>query len=115
MRFLVDECTGKRFAELLRQEGHDVLFAGDVSRSMPDEEIIALAERENSILITDDKDFGRLVFRLNRPARGVILLRMGTSPNARLEAVKRLLETREISDAFVVLGETAFRIRKMQH
>jgi hypothetical protein len=33
MRFLVDECTGKKFADLLEREGHDVLFAGDVMAS----------------------------------------------------------------------------------
>jgi hypothetical protein len=33
MRFLVDECTGNKFVDLLAKEGHDVLFAGDVMAS----------------------------------------------------------------------------------
>ncbi len=40
MRFLVDECSGKRLATLLKNEGYDVLFAGDVMPSASDEEII---------------------------------------------------------------------------
>ena len=38
--------------------------------SASDEEIIKKCEDENRILITDDKDFGELVFRLGKPTKG---------------------------------------------
>jgi len=47
-------------------------FVGDIIPSASDEEIIKKAETEGRILITDDKDFGELVFRLERPTSGVI-------------------------------------------
>jgi predicted nuclease of predicted toxin-antitoxin system len=53
MRFLVDECTGKRFANLLEKEGHDVLFVGNVMSSASDEVIIKASEADNRILITE--------------------------------------------------------------
>lgn len=40
MRFLIDECTGRKLADLLKKEGHDVIFVGDVMRSASDEDII---------------------------------------------------------------------------
>lgn len=113
MRFLVDECTGKKFADLLKSEGHDVLFAGDVLQSASDEEIINFCEMENRILITDDKDFGELVFRLEKPAKGVVLLRISPNPEKRIQAMRKLLKIYEIENKFIVLEEKVIRSRKI--
>lgn len=113
MQFLIDECTGKRLAKLLEKEGHDVLFAGDVMSSVSDEEIIKKCEEDDRILVTDDKDFGELVFRLGRPIKGVILLRIITIPEIRLEAILKLLKNYDVKNKFIVLQENAVRIRKI--
>ena len=113
MRFLVDECTGKRLAKLLEKESHDVLFVGDVMPSASDDEVIRRAEKENRILITDDRDFGELVFRLGKPTKGVILLRTGVNPEKRLKALVKLFRNYEIAEKFVVLKEDSVRIRRM--
>jgi len=113
MRFLVDECTGKKLAKLLEKESHDVLFVGDVMPSASDDEVIRKAEKENRILITDDRDFGELVFRLGKPTKGVILLRTGVNPEKRLKALVKLLRNYEIAERFVVLKEDSVRIRRM--
>lgn len=112
MRFLIDECTGRKLTDLLKKEGHDVLFVGDVMRSASDEEIIRKCEKDDRILITDDKDFGELVFRSGRPTRGIILLRIVSVPEKRLLAIAKLLETHDIKDRFTVLEETVVRSRK---
>jgi predicted nuclease of predicted toxin-antitoxin system len=39
--------------------------------------VLQLALTEQRILITDDRDFGELVFRLRQPHAGVIYLRLG--------------------------------------
>ena len=111
MRFLVDECMGKRFANLLEKEGYDVLFVGDVMPSASDEEIIRKAEEDDRILITDDKDFGKLVFRLGKPTKGVILLRIGFNPEKRLGALITLLRKYKLKGNFAVLKEDSVRIR----
>ena len=41
-----------------------------------DETILQMANRENALLLTSDKDFGELVFRHNRVSAGVIPLLM---------------------------------------
>jgi len=113
MRFLVDECTGKKLAKLLEKESHDVLFVGDVMPSASDDEVIRRAEKDNRILITDDRDFVELVFRLGKPTKGVILLRTGVNPEKRLKALVKLLRNYEIAEKFVVLKEDSVRIRRM--
>lgn len=114
MRFLVDESTGKRLATLLKNEGYDVLFVGDVTPSAPDEKIIRRTEEDNRILITDDKDFGELVFKLGRPTKGIILLRIVTVPERRIKALIKLLKTYDVQNRFTVLEEEAIRSRKIK-
>ena len=41
-----------------------------------DEAVLELANREEAMLLTADKDFGEIVFRLGKLAAGVILLRL---------------------------------------
>ncbi len=63
MRFLVDECTGSRVASWLAELGHEVFFIYNQARGSTDDEILIKAFAESWILITNDKDFGELVFR----------------------------------------------------
>jgi len=44
---------------------------------MSDADVLALAVREDRILITSDHDFGDMVVRHRLPHRGVILFRLG--------------------------------------
>ena len=113
LRFLVDECTGKRLSTLLKKEGYDVLFVGDVIKSASDEEIIKRCEKEKRILITDDKDFGELVFRLGRPTQGVILLRIDVNPQKRYEILSNLFKNYKINKKFIVIKKDSLRIRKL--
>ena len=42
--------------------GHDVLSAREIDPRATDEALLALANRERRVLITEDKDFGELIF-----------------------------------------------------
>ena len=64
MRFLVDECTGPVVAQWLRQSGYEVFSVYEQDRGITDDEIIAKANSEQWILITNDKDFGEQIFRV---------------------------------------------------
>ena len=112
MRFLVDECTGPSVAESLRAEKHEVFSVYDEARGMDDDGIIQKAFVENWILITNDKDFGKKVYREKHPHHGVILLRLEDERSIfKVETIKRLLRTYSdrIIDQFVVVTETKVR------
>lgn len=76
MRFLVDECTGPAVACWLREQKHEVFSVYEEARGLNDDTLIAKAFAENWILITNDKDFGKKVYRERRPHKGVVLLRL---------------------------------------
>lgn len=65
MKFLVDESADARLIVRLRALGHDVTsVARDHRRGLPDHHVLSIAHAEGRILITDDRDFGELVFSL---------------------------------------------------
>lgn len=115
MRFVVDECFGPQVAGRLQDEGHDVLSVYEAARGALDEDILAVAVREDRIVITADKNFGDLVFRDHRPHRGVILLRLDeeTSTNT-IRVLTDLLAqyADQIEHHFVVATETSVRVNR---
>jgi predicted nuclease of predicted toxin-antitoxin system len=113
MRFLVDECTGPRVAQWLRDQGHDVFSVYDEDRGADDEAILERAVREERIVITNDKDFGELAFREQRPHRGIVLLRLASrDPASQIQVLASLLATSadQLANHFVVATESAVRI-----
>ena len=61
MKFLVDRCAGRRLAEWLRGDGHDVLEARTLGPDPGDRALLELAESAGRVLITIDTDFGELI------------------------------------------------------
>lgn len=113
MRFVVDECTGPAVARWLREQQHDVVSVYDEARGLDDDAVLALAVREDRILITNDTDFGERVFRVGHPHRGVVLLRLSDERAiSKIASLRRLLEHHavDLSGAFVVVGESSVRI-----
>ena len=113
MRFLVDECTGPAVAQWLRQQNHDVVSVFDEIKGVDDKEVIKKANEQNRILITNDKDFGELVFREKKQHKGVILLRLENERAVnKIAVLKRLLEKYENSlhGHFIVVTENTVRI-----
>ncbi len=75
MRFLADECCDARLVSSLRSAGHDAIYMKEFRPGALDKEVLEKAFAEERILITEDKDSGELVCRLEKPAHGIVLLR----------------------------------------
>ena len=113
MRFLVDECTGPKVAEWLRDENHEVFSVFDEARGATDNDILTKAFSENWILITNDKDFGEMVFRERRTHHGVVFMRLEDERSAnKIEVLRRLLKgyAEKLPEGFVVVTETKVRL-----
>lgn len=68
----------------LRSAGHDVLSVTEITPRAEDSDIIELALKEKGILLTEDKDFGQLVYAHGRETLGVIFLRFPHSARERI-------------------------------
>lgn len=102
--------------DYLKGENYDVKFVSDVMPGASDIDVLNFSEREKRILITNDKDFGELIFRLKMPSSGVILLRLKLdSPSKRQLSLDYLFKNFEdkLFLNFVVVTESQVRVRKM--
>ena len=96
MRILANENFPALAITALRSRGHDVVWIRTDAPGSKDRAILERAETENRVLVTFDKDFGELAFRLKLPmSTGVILFRITTpSPISVAEKVVVTLESR---------------------
>lgn len=74
MRFLVDHCAGRRLAEWLKEQGHDVLEARDFGPGTGDPLLLARAASERRVLVSLDKHFGQHVFLHEAEHAGLVRL-----------------------------------------
>lgn len=115
MRLLVDRNADLAFARLLSDEGHDVAVVGiAVPQTAPDKGILGFALAGNCVAVTDDRDFGELVIRLQLPNPGVILCRLGrVAPADRLARFREaLLRIPDPTGRLVVITESGIRVRE---
>ena len=116
MRFLADECCDAGMVDALRNDGHDVLYAVESLCGATDEALLRRAFAESRILLTEDKDFGELVYRLRKPAYGIVLLRFDVADRTlkipRLRALLRQ-EIERLPGSFIVLKMGKVRIRPL--
>jgi predicted nuclease of predicted toxin-antitoxin system len=115
MKFVVDESTGDSVAAELRRLGHDVLSIQEAFSGLDDPPILNIAVTEDRIVVTNDKDFGELVYRSGLPHAGVILFRLDDeSAGNRVRMMREVLQRcgNQLKDNFVVATERKIRIRR---
>ena len=115
MRFFLDACAASRtLRETLTALGHDVRAArGELARAS-DEALLALAYEERRVLVTEDKDFGELVF-LRRLRHPCIVRLVELTVAEQVEAMRDLIERHGdalAAGAVVVVTRRRMRIRR---
>ena len=115
MKFLVDESTGTSVAEYLRRAGHDVVAVAEDMPGAADRAVLERARSENRVLITNDKDFGELVFERGWTHEGILLLRLRDERSANKIQMVQIVMTRvrdQLEGHFVVATEAGIRVVK---
>lgn len=116
MRFLLDQDVYFVTARFLIEAGHDVVLVAQIGYSQAsDEEILKVAQEQNRVLITRDRDYGNLVF-VRAIGTGVIYLRiLPNNLNAVHSELTRILQIYsevELARAFVVVEADGHRFRQ---
>jgi len=113
MRFVVDECAGPGVAAWLSEHGHDVFSVFDHASGANDVAVLDKAFSEQRILITNDKDFGEMIYRQKLPHCGVVLMRLDDERvSIRIAVINRLLAqyAGHLRGNFIVVTENTVRI-----
>lgn len=101
----------------LTQLGHDVLSALEVFPYATDEELLAIANEQRRTIITEDKDFGELVFVRRLPHPCIVRLAEMTVAE-KVDAVRELIENYEDAireRSLIVATRNQIRIRRVEN
>ncbi|NJR39626.1 MAG: DUF5615 family PIN-like protein [Leptolyngbyaceae cyanobacterium CSU_1_4] len=117
MNLLADENLELQVIDGLRQDEHNVLAVIEMEPGISDDQVLEQANQISALLLTSDKNFGELVFRLRRLAAGVILLRLaGLTNSEKADLVVQTIRQYgdELARAFTVISPRNLRIRRLQ-
>jgi predicted nuclease of predicted toxin-antitoxin system len=100
--------------DFLIVKGHDVLSAISIDPRSSDEELLRVALAEDRVFVTEDKDFGEIVF-VQGQAHGPVVRMVELSVDQQLRAIDELLE-KHVDDlagpAIVTITLGRMRIRR---
>jgi predicted nuclease of predicted toxin-antitoxin system len=120
MNLLFDQSADFRLISHLQGLGHDVqAISRDYPHGLADENVLAIARKEQRILLVADRDFGELIFQQGLAHAGVIFFRLpGASLPTKIEQLNRVLteyaETLK-AGAFVVVSPGQIRVAGRPH
>jgi predicted nuclease of predicted toxin-antitoxin system len=114
---VADESVDFSIIEYLREEDIDIYAIIESTPSISDTEVLSVAFEKDALLITEDKDFGELAIRLQKPNRGILLFRLfGLATEEKCKIIYETLKSsgNEMIDSFSVLTADKLRIRKIK-
>ena len=89
LRLLVDRCAGRKLADWLSEQEHDVLEVRTLGRDPGDAALLRQAADEGRILVTIDTDFGTLIHLRAQPHAGLVRL-PDAPPAMRIELMTQI-------------------------
>lgn len=110
---VADESVDFRIVIRLREAGIIVYSVAEELPSITDKTVLSIAVDKKALLITEDKDFGELVFRLQMPHHGILLIRIEDAEHKVIsvaEAIKKNYD--EMINKFSVINNNKLRIKE---
>jgi predicted nuclease of predicted toxin-antitoxin system len=115
VRFLLDVCSSSRSLEgFLLGRGDDVVSVVSINPKARDEDVMNAALREDRVLITEDKDYGELVF-VRRLPHGPIIRLVELTVDEQVQALGEFLDQRGSElhgPVLVTISRTRVRVRR---
>ncbi|MDQ1271546.1 MAG: hypothetical protein QG591_176 [Planctomycetota bacterium] len=107
MKFLADVNIEKSIVDELRSLGFDTMWVSEDNPYLDDMSIFSIAQEEDCILLTNDKDFGEIVFRQKLAPFRI----KGQDSKEKVKLLKKLLVSHDnkLMNHFTVITKGKFR------
>jgi len=83
--------------------------------SLDDKITLSIAYKESRIIITNDKDFGELIYKLQLPHKGIILIRLFEenyqSKEDKLKLILKKFKSK-LQNTFTIVSKNKIRFKK---
>jgi predicted nuclease of predicted toxin-antitoxin system len=117
MVIIADESVDFAIIKTLRQAGYKVISIAQDSPGIDDLRVLDIANHHKGLLITEDKDFGELTYRLSKQHHGILLIRLSGIP--RKERISLVCELfikyqEKMAMNFSVITEEGLRIKSVK-
>lgn len=116
MKFLANENFPLPSIKALRETGVEVKSIGENLRGISDQQVVDIAQKENLIILTFDKDYGELIFRFStaNPPSVVFFRYKGNNPEFAGKLLSNLIQENKIhlENTFTVIEEHNIRQRQ---
>lgn len=99
----------------LRSKGYLVKSISEDNPGITDIEVLKISQKSNLLLITADKDFGEIVYRLKKINNGVLLYRLsGLSNTEKQNLIVKMINkySEKLINNFTVITKTHIRIKE---
>ena len=116
MDILADENVDFCIFERIKEDGFQIEHIKSVSPGIDDEMVLNLANENQAILLTEDKDFGELVYRLKLAAYGIILIRLsGWDTEDKMNRISNVLKEHfpKMKNSFTTIRPEKLSIREL--
>lgn len=114
MTLVADESVDYGIINRLRLMGISVVSISEDCSGIKDTEVLKIAAENQCLLITEDKDFGELTYRLKLAHNGILLIRLcDLARKERIELVAEIIEKYfdKLNCNFSVLNKGGLRIK----
>jgi len=115
-KLLADESFEGRIVAELRARGYEVGYVAETNSGSTDPEVLELAVKTGSVILTNDLDFGELAVRFGLPHCGILIVRLeGVPTEVKAKKLIELLGTsnKELQGKLTILTRERIRIRKI--
>jgi len=114
MTVVADESVDFGIISILRKNGVKVFSISEEFGGINDKDVLQKSLDKECLLITEDKDFGELAYRLKLEHRGILLIRLSDIPrNERIQLASEIIVKNFIlfKNNFSVLSKKGLRIK----
>jgi len=113
---IIDENVDKVLIDRLNKENYEIISICELHTGISDREVIEIAKSKKGFVLTEDKDFGELVFSHNIKDCSIIFLRYNKPDYEQLEKniIKILQDYYEKpGHFFITITKNKIKIRKI--
>jgi len=113
-KLLLDENIGYKVLLLLRKTGYDTTGIIEDSSGVKNITVLKVALKQKRVLVTLDRDFGKLVFSKSKKHFGILFLRLEKeSPELIFSVIQRVISQygSKLHNQFTTATEYSVRIR----
>lgn len=115
MRLVADECLDYGIIRSLRENGVIVFSISEEIASIKDKNVLEIANEKQWLLLTEDRDFGELVFRLNQAHHGIVYIKVkGLDRKVKIDRIVSIVleHYQHLHNAFTVITNEKMKIRR---